>query len=52
MNTDPAALAELKKRNAANKRMIQAKRSKFAITKAKIEHIDHGGKFPSKYKYG
>ena len=53
MNNDLiTAAARLAKANAKNKRTIQAKRSRFALTKANLENIPHPGKFPSKYKYG
>lgn len=46
------ALDELRKANLRNKRMIQAKRSAFAQTRATLSNIKHQGKFPTKYKYG
>ena len=53
MNNDLIAAANaLRIANAKNKRTIQAKRARFAQTKAKLENIPHPGKFPSKYKYG
>lgn len=53
MNNDLiTAAARLAAANARNKRTIQAKRARFAQTKAKLENIPHPGKFPSKYKYG
>ena len=45
-------LAELRNANLRNKRMIQAKRSAFAQTRATLSNIKHQGKVPTKYKYG
>lgn len=47
-----AQLRDLRMTNAKNKRTIQAKRAKFASTKATLEGMQHPGKFPTKYKYG
>lgn len=43
---------EMKIRNAAAKRAIQAKRRKDAMTNAKVKGFKHPGTFPTYYKYG
>jgi hypothetical protein len=49
--TDPQILADLKRRNAAAKKAIQAKRSKDAKILADMRDISHDH-FPTYYKYG
>jgi len=49
--TDPRQLADLKRRNAAAKKAIQAKRTKDARINAATKGIRHDH-FPTYYKYG
>lgn len=46
------SLKALAAANARNKRMIQAKRGRFAKNMANMHNLRHDGKFPTKYKYG
>jgi hypothetical protein len=47
-----SAAAELKRRNARNKRKVQTFRKDLASDKALRTGFAHPGQFPTKYKYG
>ena len=53
-NTDSLKLqlAEIARRNAANKIRIQGKRARFARTKASTLNLPKPDRFPTTYKYG